>query len=184
MNLIEKCRKISINCLNAEQFCRTKACRARRHSNVTRGVGVASAGTLIGTAIAVGLGFLVFVGFVTFRIATLVCLAIFVALVCIGGIGTGAIAHVAASYFKEVEKTFKQFTQQFDDSGSYAFKVHSFTLKVCTALQKTRTFVEGIQLYDYDCHDMSRCQDELLHLHQVAINMHKKNLINQRPIEM
>ena len=97
--------------MKAEHFCHTKACRAIRHSNVTRGVGVASAGTLIGTAIAVGLGFLVFVGFVTFRIATLVCLVIFVALVCIGGIGTGV-----ASYFKEVEKIFKQFTQQFDDS--------------------------------------------------------------------
>ena len=34
--------------------------------------------------------------------------------------------------------------------------------------------MEEIQLYDSDCHDMSRCPDELLHLHQVAIDMHKK----------
>ena len=90
------------------------------------------------------------------------------------GTGGSAATHFVASNFIKAEKTFKEFTQQFEDLCRYAIKVHSITENVSTSLKRMQTFVEEIQLYDYDCRDMSRCQDELLRLHQVAIEMHKK----------
>ena len=90
------------------------------------------------------------------------------------GVGGAVVTHVVASNFIKAEETFKKFTQQFNDLCTYAIKLHSFTENVSTSLKRMQTFVEEIQLYGYNCHDMSRCQDELLRLHQVAIDMHKK----------
>ena len=189
-NLKKKCREVATNCSKAEQFCCNKALTARRHSNVTRGVGGSASGTAIalgtvgavGTAVTtVGVGISIAAGFATFGIGTLVGLSItgvVVGTVSVVGIGAGTggaiVTHVVAAKFIKAEKTFKEFTQQFDDLYRYAIKVHSFTENVSTSLKRTQTFVEGIQMYDYDCRDMSRCQDELLRLHQVAINMHRK----------
>ena len=189
-NLKDKCRKVAKDCSKAEQFCRNKANTARRDSNITKGVGGAAAGTAIAlgttgavaTAVTtVGVGISIFAGFATFGIGTLVGLGItgaVVGTVSVVGIAAGAggavVTHVVASNFIKAEKTFKKFTQQFEDLSRYAIKVHSFTENVSTSLKRTLTFIEEIQLYDYDCHDMSRCQDELLRLHQVAIDMHRK----------
>ena len=65
------------NFSKAEQFCCTKALRARRHSKVTRGVGETAAGTAIalgtaGTVTTVGVGISIFARFATFGIGTLV----------------------------------------------------------------------------------------------------------------
>ena len=185
-NLKDKCRKVATNCSKAEQFCRNKANTARRDSNVTRGVGGVTAGTAIalgttGAVTTVGVGISIFAGFATFGIGTLVGLGITGAVVgtvsAVGiaaGAGGAVVTHVVASNFIKAEKTFKEFTQQFEDLCTYAFTVHSFTENVSTSLKRTQTFVEEIQLYDYDRHDMSRCQDELLRLHQVATDMHRK----------
>ena len=183
-NLKDKCRKVATNCSKAEQFCRTMANTARRHLNITRAVRGTAAGTAIaldtaGTVTTVGLGISIVSGFATCGIGTLVGLGITGAVVgTVGAVGIGAgtfaVTHFMASNFIKAEETFKEFTQQFDDLYRYAIKVHSFTENVSTSLKRTQTFVEGIQMYDYDCRDMSRCQDELLRLHQVAINMHRK----------
>ena len=50
------------------------------------------------------------------------------------GAGTSAVTHIMASNFLKAEKTFKEFTQQFDDLCRYAIKVHSFTENVSTSL--------------------------------------------------
>ena len=182
-NLKDKCSKIATNCSKAEQFCRNKANTARRDSNITKGIGGAASGTALalGTAGTVGLGISIVAGFATCGIGTLVGLGItgaVVGTVSVVGIGAGTggaiVTHIMASKFMKAEETFKEFTQQFDDLCRYAIKVHSFTENVSTSLKQMQTFVEGIQLYGYDCHDMSRCQDELLRLHQVAIDMHRK----------
>ena len=169
-----------------EQFCRTKALKARRHSNVTRSIGGAAAGTAVatstaGTVTTVGVGISIAAGFATFGFGTLVGLGITGTVVgtvnAIGiavGAGGAVVTHVVASNFIKAEKTFKEFTQEFKDLCRYAIKVHSFTENVSTSLKWTQTFVEEIQLYDYDYPDMSRCQDELLRLHQAATDMHRK----------
>ena len=189
-NLKGKCGKVAPNCSKAEQFCHNKANTARRDSNITKGIGGAASGTAlalgtagaVGTAVTtVGVSISIVAGFATFGIGTLVGLGITGAVagtvsvgVIVAGAGGAVVTHVVASNFIKAEKTFKEFTQQFDDLCRHAIKVHSFTENVSTSLKRMQTFVEEIQLYDYDCHDMSRCQDELLRLHQVAIDMHRK----------
>ena len=189
-NLKDKCRKVAKDCSKAEQYCRNKANTANRDTKVTRGIGGAASGTAIalgtagavGTAVTtVGVGVSIAAGFATFGIGTIVGLGITGAVAgtvsvvgIVAGAGGAVVTHVVASNFIKAEKTFQEFTQQFDDLCRYAIKVHSFTENVSTSLKRTQTFVEKIQLYDYDCHDMSMCQDELMRLHQVAIDMHKK----------
>ena len=90
------------------------------------------------------------------------------------GAGGAAVTHFVACHFIKAEKTFEELTQRFDALHSYAFKVHTFIENVSTSLKGTQTFVEGIQLYDYNRRDMLRCQNELLRLHRVAIDMHRK----------
>ena len=143
---------LKINVVRQPQTIRTinKALTARRDSNVTRGIGGVASGTALATSTAgtvtkgvttVGVGISIVAGFATFGIDTLVDLGITGAVagtVSVVGIaaGTGgaAVTHVVASNFIKAEKTFKEFTQQFDDLCRYAIKVHSFTEIVSTSL--------------------------------------------------
>ena len=60
------------------------------------------------------------------------------------GAGGAAVTHVVASKFIKAEKTFKEFTQQFEDLCRYAIKVHLFTVNVSTSLRQMQTFVEEV----------------------------------------
>ena len=189
-NLKDECNKVATNCSKAEQLFHNKANTAKRDAKVTRGVGGAASGTAIalgtagavGTGVtAVGVGISIFAGFATFGIGTLVGLGITgavvgtVSVVGIGaGVGGAAATHAVACNFIKAENIFKKCIQQFNDLSRYASEVHSLTENVSTSLKQMQTFVEEIQLYEYNSHDMFRRQAQLLRLHQVAIDMHRK----------
>ena len=130
-----------------------------------------------GTVLTVGLFISKVAGFATFGAGTLVGLGITAGVSGVLGIGTGATAatvtHFVACDYEKDEKMYKDLALLFKGVGESRLKLHSFLLETWTALQNTQLFVRGIQLSDCKSHEISRCQDELLRLHEVTIEMYK-----------
>ena len=170
-NLQKMCQKIATDCSKNEQFCHTKASEARRRNITMWGAGTLMvAGTVVFT---VGVGAVV-VGVATFSIRTIVSIGIAAVLSASAvRIGIDEAAVPVKSDYKKDEKMFKDLSLLFKDVGESGLKLHSFILKAWTAFQETQLFAQGIQVSDCKKHEISRCQDELLRLHEVAIEMYK-----------